>query len=276
MRLNLLPKSAARNVQSRTAFVAMLGLVVLTLAGTLLYSMSVSRTLANYTDEVNSKQVLADQVVATAASADTILAGARIVLTNSELVEQIDNSNGKYPRLYNTLKGYIPAFMRVRSLSAAASGPDQSVVTIQGYLKTFQQYSDVMISLLRFPGCSAVGRSGFGPVTAGDAGPFGYDPENPDRGPIPGWSAVTLTMSITSGDFANLQAPDPRATLQAAGTGSAPAGPTGGGGGGGGGNVAPVPKGGGRPIAPSPTPSPSPTPAPPPSGNMGGMKGGGR
>lgn len=275
MRLNLLPKTAARSVQSRTAFVVMLALVVLTLAGTLLYSVSVSRTLANYTTEVDAKEALAREVVDTAASADTILAGARIVLTNSELVRQIDNSNGKYPRLYNTLKGYIPAFMRVRSLSAAASGPDQSVVTIQGYLKTFQQYSDVMISLLRFPGCSAVGRSGFGPVTAGDAGPFGYDPQNPDRGPIPGWSAVTLTMSITSGDFANLQAPDPRATLQAAGTGAAPAGPGGGAGaGGGGGAVAPVPKGGNRGgAAPSPTPSPTPTP---PSGNMSGLKGGGR
>jgi len=253
----------------------MLALVVLTLAGTLLYSMSVSETLANYQTEVVAKERLAKEIVDTAASADTILASARIVLTNSELVKQIDNSNGKYPRLYNTLKGYIPAFIRVRSLSAAASGPDQSVVTIQGYLKTFQQYSDVMISLLRFPGCSAVGRSGFGPVTAGDAGPFGYDPENPDRGPIPGWSAVTLTMSITSGDFANLQAPDPRATLQAARSGGAPAGP-GTGGGGGGGNVAPVPKGSGGARPPAPTPSPSPTPTPPPKGNMGGLKGGGR
>ncbi len=217
----------------------MLGLVLATLAGTLFYSMSVSKTLANYKDEVAAKEVLAKEVVDTAASADTILAGSKIVLTNSELVKQIDNSNGKYPRLYNTLKSYIPAFMRIRSISAASAGPEQSVVTIQGYLKTFQQYSDVMIALLRFPGCAAVGRSGFGPVTAGDAGPFGYDPANPDRGPIPGWSSVTLTMSITSGPFANLQAPEPRATLQGAGTGSVPAS------GGGGGVPAPAPKGGG-------------------------------
>lgn len=268
MRLNLLPKTAARSVQSRTAFIAMLGLVVATLAGTLLYSMSVSKTLANYKTEVDAKEVQAKEIVDTAASADTILAGSIVVLTNSELVKQIDNSNGKYPRLYNTLKGYIPAFMRIRSLTAASAGPDQSVVTIQGYLKTFQQYSDVMISLLRFPGCAAVGRSGFGPVTAGDAGPFGYDPDNPDRGPIPGWSAVTLTMSITSGDFANLQAPDPRTTLQAAGTGTAPAAP--GGGAPAGGGAAPVPKGGG--VAPSGPPGS----APPSTGNSaigGGLKG---
>lgn len=202
---------------------AMALLVVLTLAGTLFYASQVSKTLANYKEEVAAKEVLAKQVVDTAASADTILANSKIVLTNSELVSQIDNANGRYPRLYNTLKGYIPAFMRVRSLSAASAGPEQSVVTIQGYIKTFQQYSDVMIALLRFPGCSAVGRSGFGPIASGDAGPFGYDPTNPERGPIPGWSSVTLTMSITSGPFANLQAPDPRATLQGAGTGTVPA-----------------------------------------------------
>lgn len=223
----------------------MLGLVLATLVGTLFYSMSVSKTLTNYKDEVAAKEVLAKEVVDTAASADTILAGSKIVLTNSELVKQIDNSNGKYPRLYNTLKSYIPPFVRVRSISAASAGPEQSVVTIQGYLKTFQQYSDVMISLLRFPGCAAVGRSGFGPVTAGDAGPFGYDPANPDRGPIPGWSSVTLTMSITSGPFANLQAPEPRTTLQGAGTGTVP-----GSGGGGGGGAAPVPKGGGLATTP--------------------------
>ena len=228
MKLNLLPKTAARSAQSRTALMVMSLLVVATLAGTMLYASQVSKTLAGYKEEVQAKEVLAKQVVDTAASADTILANSKIVLTNSELVSQIDNSNGKYPRLYNTLKGYIPAFMRVRSISAASGGPDQSVVTIQGYLKTFQQYSDVMIALLRFPGCSAVGRSGFGPVASGDAGPFGYDPANPQRGPIPGWSSVTLTMSITSGPFANLQAPDPRATLQGAGTGTVPA-PAGGG-----------------------------------------------
>lgn len=222
MKLNLLPKTAARSAQSRTAFLLAAAAVVLTLAGSMYYSYITTVTLDGYKEEVAAKQVLADQVVQTAASADTILAGSRIVLTNTDLVREIDSANGAYPRLYNTLKGYIPAFLRVRSLSAASAGPEQSVVTIQGYLKTFQQYSDVMISLLRFPGCSAVGRSGFGPIATGDAGPFGYDPSNPERGPIPGWSSVTLTMSITSGPFANLQAPEPRATLQGAG-GAAPA-----------------------------------------------------
>jgi hypothetical protein len=246
MKLNLLPKTAARSAQARTAMLAAAALVLLTLLGTLFYSWSVAKTLANYQEEVRAKEALAQQVVDTAASADTILAESKIVLTNSELVKNVDGSNGKYPRLYNTLKSYIPAFMRVRSLSAASAGPDQSVVTIQGYLKTFQQYSDVMIALLRFPGCSAVGRSGFGPTAAGDAGPFGYDPDNPQRGPIPGWSSVTLTMSITSGEFANLQAPDPRATLAGAGTGAAPSGT--GGGVGGPTAPAPAPKGGGRPV----------------------------
>ena len=266
MKLNLLPKTAARSAQSRTAVFAMAGLVVATLAGTLLYASQVSKTLAGYQEEVAAKEILAKEVVDTAASADTILAQSKIVLTNTALVNAVDVSNGKYPRLYNTLKGYIPAFMRVRSISAASAGPEQSVVTIQGYLRTFQQYSDVMISLLRFPGCSAVGRSGFGPIAAGDAGPFGYDPDNPQRGPIPGWSSVTLTMSITSGEFANLQAPEPRTTLQGAGTGT-------------------VPNQTGTTPTPGPGPGPGPAPAPNNTGSgatsnagagntlMGGLKG---
>ncbi|MEO7453601.1 MAG: hypothetical protein ABIV13_02425 [Fimbriimonadales bacterium] len=258
MKLNLLPKTAARSAQSRTALMAMAVLVVLTLAGTMLYASQVSKTLAGYKEEVAAKEIIAKQIVDTAASADTILANSKIVLTNFELVKQIDNSNGKYPRLYNTLKGYIPSFIRVRSISAASGGPENSVVTIQGYLKTFQQYSDVMIALLRFPGCSAVGRSGFGPIASGDAGPFGYDPANPERGPIPGWSSVTLTMSITSGPFANLQAPEPRATLAGAGTGAAP-------------------PAGGQPAAGQPPISATTGGAPPSSGGgntlLGGLKG---
>jgi hypothetical protein len=141
-------------------------------------------------------------------------------------------------KLYNELMPYIPQFLRVRSINAASAGATRATVTIQGYLKTFQQYSDVMIALLRFPGCSAVGRSGFAPVATGDSGPFGYNPDAADRGPIPGWTPVTLTMVI---DGRDLQAPDPRSTLQAA-AGPAPSNPSAQGGGGPG----PAPAGGGR------------------------------
>ncbi|MGI8922658.1 MAG: hypothetical protein ACR2HJ_01230 [Fimbriimonadales bacterium] len=220
MKLNLLPKSVAKNVQSKTVFLAMAGLLLATLLGSFLYARKVSGDLQSYIAEANAKQPLAEQVVATSASADKIIADAKTVLTNSALVKEIDVANGKYPRLYNTLRLYLPRFLRVRSISAQSGGPTASVVTIQGYLKTFQQYSDVMIALLRFPGCSAVGRSGFGPVAPGDQGPFGYNPDAAARGPIPGYSAVTLTMAITSGPHANLQAPDARATLSGAVSGA--------------------------------------------------------
>ena len=220
MKLNLLPKSVAKNVQGKTVFWAMVGLVLLTLLGSFLYSKKVSGDLESYITEANAKQPLADQVVQTAASADTIIGDAKTVLTNTALVNAIDSSNGKYPRLYNALLQYIPSFLRVRTLNAQSAGPTMAVVTIDGYLKTFQQYSDSMIALLRFPGCSAVGRSGFGPVASGDVGPFGYNPDVAVRGPMPGYSAVTFTMSITSGPFADLQAPDVRGTL--AGTGGQP------------------------------------------------------
>src|SRR5438477_5445801 len=186
MKLNLLPKSVAKNVQSKGIAIVMLVLVLATLVGAVGYSTKLSGDLESYKREAEAKSPLADKVVQTAASADQIISKAKIVLTNSALVKSIDETNKKYPALYDELRRYIPSFLRVRSVNAASSGPTTTTITIQGYLKTFQQYSDVMIALLRFPGCSAVGRGGFGPVAPGDAGPFGYNPNLSDRGPIPG------------------------------------------------------------------------------------------
>lgn len=213
MKLNLLPKTVAKSVQGRSVMVLMALLVLATAVGSFLYWSRINGELGVLKQEAQAKEPLAQQVVATAAEADSILNGAKIVLTNSELVTAIDRSNMKYPKLYDELLPYIPSFFRMRSITAASAGPTKATVTITGYLKTFQQYADVMIALLRFPNCNAVGRSGFGPVAAGDQGPFGYNPDVPDRGPIPGWSAVTLTMSLEGVD---LQAPEPMTTLRTA------------------------------------------------------------
>jgi hypothetical protein len=216
MKLNLLPKSAARSVQSKKIMWIAAAAVLVSLAGAILYSGKVSGDLASWKQEAEDKMPDAEKVVATAAKADEIMEKAKLVLTNSALVDAIDDANKRYPALYDELKEYIPSFLRVRSLNASSGGAQNAVITIQGYLKTFQQYSDVMIGLLRFPGCSAVGRSGFGPVAAGDEGPFGYNPDVSDRGAIPGWSSVTLTMTVAR----DLRAPDPRPTLAAAGSGA--------------------------------------------------------
>lgn len=231
-------------------FFLMLLLVLLNFAAAWVLKTNTSNQLAALKEEQTLKEQEADKVRRTAAQADEIISSAKIVLTNTALVGQIESANIAYPDLYDEVKEYVPSFFRIRSLTASSGGENATVV-IQGYLRTFQQYSDMMIALLRFPGAVSVGRSGFGPVAPGDEGPFGYNPDTVDRGPVPGWSAVTFTLVVQGRD---LRAPDIQPTLRAAAEGvSTPGVPTpasgsgqGGPGGGRPGSSDPGPSGGGR------------------------------
>lgn len=244
MKLNLLPKSVSKNVASKSTFVMMLLIVLASLVGAFLYNQKLTGDLAGWKAQAESKVASANKVVAVSQEADRIVSEAKITLTNAQLVQAIDAANESYPDLYDELKEYIPSFFRVQSMDAKSTSATAGTVTIRGYLKTFQQYSDVMIALLRFPDATAIGRSGFGPIAEGNEGPFGYNPMVADRGPIPGWSAVTITLNINRA----IQAPNPQPTLQAASSG--------GGGGGGGGTApgGPTPvgseQGGSRPAGP--------------------------
>jgi len=250
MRLNLLPRATRKRTAGMPVFFLMLLLVLLNFAAAWVLKTNTSNELAALKEEQTLKEQEADKVRRTAAQADEIISSAKIVLTNTALVGQIESANIAYPDLYDELMDYVPSFFRVRSLTASSSGENATVV-IQGYMRTFQQYSDMMIALLRFPGAVSVGRSGFGPVAPGDEGPFGYNPDTADRGPIPGWSAVTFTLVVQGRD---LRAPDIQPTLRAAAEGvSTPGVPTpasgssqGGQGGGRPGSSGPGPSGGGR------------------------------
>jgi len=212
MKLNLLPKTVAKGVAAKFAFTVMLLLVIANLAIAFVLNQSYRSRLQSLEDWAASVQPSADRVVQASKEADEIIAGARIVLTNTELVQAMNEANHKYPDLYDELRQYIPAFFRVRTITAASTGANASTVTLVGYLQTFQQYADVVIALLRHPDVIAVGRSGFNPVPPGDEGPFGYNPDSPERGPIPGYSVVTLTLQLQR----DLRAPDPLPTLRAA------------------------------------------------------------
>lgn len=212
MKLNLLPKTVAKGLAAKYAFTVMLILVIANLVIAFVLNQAYRSRLQSLEDWAASVQPSADRVVGASKEADEIIAGAKIVLTNTELVKTMNEANHKYPDLYTELREYIPSFFRVRTITAASTGANVATVTIVGYLQTFQQYADIVISLLRHPDVTAVGRSGFNPVPAGDEGPFGYTPDVPERGPIPGYSVVTLTLQLQR----DLQAPDPLPTLRAA------------------------------------------------------------
>ncbi|MCH8274881.1 MAG: hypothetical protein IH851_08825 [Armatimonadetes bacterium] len=236
MKLNLVPKAVAKDVASRTTFFVVLIAVIASLVGAFALNLNNQGELSKWKGMAEQKKEHADRVVATAAHADDVISEATIILTNTQLVQDIDAANMAYPVLYDGIREYIPSFFRVRTMEAQSTGANAATVTITGYLKTFEQYSDIMIALLRYPRAVGVGRSGFAPVAEGDEGPFDYGPETSERGPIPGWSEVTIIVAVAVGgpDFpTGLQVPDPMPTLQAASRGAAPAGPGAGGGPGG-------------------------------------------
>ena len=248
MKLNLLPKTVSKNVQSKTMLMVMTILVLVSLVGAFMYNRKLNGDLQSYKDESAQLEANAEKVRQTQKHAEEIIADAAIVLTNSSLVNKIDEANKAYPDLYDEVRKHIPSFYRLRSMEAASHGAESCTVTLTGYLKTFQQYSDIMLSLLRMPGLVSIARAGYNPVAPGNEGPFAYNPDNPERGPIPGESEVIITMVVAK----DLTAPDARETLQAAaagggtgGTGGGPGGrnPAGGAGGRTGGPT--TPKGGG-------------------------------
>lgn len=219
MKLNLIPKTAARGAASKTMFTVMLIAVIASLVVAFMYNQSLQGTLQSWKDDTAAMLPSAQEVVRASKEADEIVAKARIVLTNTALYKEIESRNNAYPDLYDEVKQYIPSFFRVNSMQASSSGDTGSMMTISGTLRTFQQYSDVMIALLRCPLVVAIGRAGYGPVPEGDLASFGYSPDFTDRGAIPQWSNVVITLQLNK----DLRAPDPRATLSAAGAG-APAG----------------------------------------------------
>lgn len=239
MKLNLVPKTVAKGVAARNALIVAIVLVVLNLFLALFSHLSHTARLQEWKTTYEQKSVEAQKVVDTANKADEVIRDATIILTNTALVNEIRRANVAYPNLYDEIRGYIPSFFRVRRMEATSSGPGTATVTITGYLKTFEQYSDIMIALLRYPKAIGVGRAGFNPVPSGQEGPFGYSPDVPFRGAAPGWSEVQIFVSVR----ANLQAPNPLPTLQAASSASvAPQAPG-----------APRPAGGAPPAAGTPT-----------------------
>jgi hypothetical protein len=189
MKLNLLPTYVSKEKSTRVAL--LLGVLILIvcvlLAGFLMTKGN--RDLAESQDGLSDLQAQAKKAKDTADAADTVLAKATPLLRNSELAKAMLAHNSVYPDLYDDLRQYIPSFFRVNSMSAAATGPGQSSVTLVGVIDTYQQYADLMLALLRIPGVSSVSREGFTDNLPYVPAPTPEDqfgrPHKPGEGPIP-------------------------------------------------------------------------------------------
>jgi Tfp pilus assembly protein PilN len=186
------------------------------------------------------------------------------VMRNVALANAMVTHNDAYPDLYQDMLRWIPPFYRLTSISAQSMGADQSAVTLTGTLQSYQQYADLMLVLMRNPKAVSVSRSGFqstdlivpslvqadqvgrprlpgeSPIpddplerlaffeSQGAATPQGYtgvgnfgSGTTATRAAMPGESLVTVQIVVNN----NLQTPDPRSTLSAAGGAGGGTGP---------------------------------------------------
>lgn len=276
MKLNLLPTYVSKEKSAKTALVFSVLIAALAILAAVWMRVSSRQSLADAKELARSHMEQAAAAVRTSKEADSIIQSARGIIVNMDLAQAMMTHNAKYPALYDEIRRYVPSFFRVMSMNAAPNGPENCVVTLQGVVRTYQEYADVMLALLRIPDAQAVSRNGYQivdqtvpslieqdqtgrPIRPGEAN----IPDDPvarldyflSRGRQDGFTGVGgfgtdgleprgampdwSEITVTVALKRNLQAPDHRATLAAANTGGAPAPGT----------------------APAPAPAPAPTPS---------------
>jgi len=161
MKLNLLPQSvskagAARGMLAVAVLMAVIGIVLA--VGLTITSRGMLDTAKN---NAISKQQLAADAKATSDQADAQIAAATIITKNQKLAEAMDAHNRKYVDLYRDVLRYVPAYYRLESMRATSVGPNQSTVTMVGYIDSFRQYADLAIALWKIPEATSVARAGY-------------------------------------------------------------------------------------------------------------------
>jgi len=158
MKLNLLPKSAAKARGVGTAWVLSSLLALIGVGGAAFMIQSSQADLAKAQDAAAAALPKATEVVTIAGYADDIIQKATIYQSNTNLVHAMDNNIKKYPNFYDSLKKYIPSFFRVITLSPTPTGAGSTNLTITGIIKDQDQYNDLVLALMRIPGAANIQR----------------------------------------------------------------------------------------------------------------------
>lgn len=166
MKLNLLPTYVTKGKATRTAVIVSILLFLICVG--LAIGMSVTAQARLTADKGVEEQMRprAQAVVDTYDYANQVVNDPKVtqVMRNTALAQAMIAHNAKYPNFYNRFLRYIPPFFRLTSIQATAvSGGDSpsSTVTMTGILKSYQQYADLMLALLRYPDAVSVGRAGY-------------------------------------------------------------------------------------------------------------------
>lgn len=163
MKLNLLPQTVSKERKAKTAWLGFIAMVIIGIGGAtgmVIVSNNAKDAAHASVNEVRSQ---ADQVSATAASADEIIKKAQGVMLNANLARAMIKHNDVYADLYQEIRKYIPPFYRLNHISAVPGGDasTEAIVTLTGTLDSFQQYVDLPLALLQIPNATSVSPSGF-------------------------------------------------------------------------------------------------------------------
>lgn len=163
MKLNLLPKIVDTTSKAKKAFVfSLVAVVASVLAAVWMITTSQSRLEAaqKRLEEVKPDY---DAVVKIAADADAMISSGKVkqVALNAELAAAMKSYNDRYVDLYGYVMPYIPRFFRITSINATPIDDKTCTVTMTGTVRNAQEYADLMLALLRIPGSTSVGRTGF-------------------------------------------------------------------------------------------------------------------
>lgn len=258
MKLNLLPTYVSKEKSAKAAWFIS---AIIAIAGVGL-TFAMMQQSKNAYDQARenavSKQAQAALAVATAKQADTVIAMSHQLIVNIDLAKAMMEHNNDYADLYSDVQSYLPSFFRLTSISATPTDATSCVVTMQGVIRTYQNYADLMLALLRIPDAATVSRNGYQvvdryvpPLTEGDqtaravtfgqpnipdnveerieyfqarSAPTGYVGQGGFGSGEPGLRGSmegwqAVTVSVVLTNR-QIQTPDPRATLRAAATNS--------------------------------------------------------
>jgi hypothetical protein len=163
MKLNLLPTYVSKGKATKTAAVISVLLVFASVACSVMMSVAVNQRLQVDKQVMEDMRLKADNTVKTYDHAKELVDDPKVaqLIRNTGLANAMISHNDVYPNFYNRFLRYIPSFFRLTSIQATPNDKDSSTVTMTGVLKTYQQYADLMLALLRYPNAVSVGRQGF-------------------------------------------------------------------------------------------------------------------
>jgi hypothetical protein len=161
MKLNLLPTYVTKGAQGRSLFFISCAILAASAVGAFFLNASTSAARNKAREEMDAAKVAADAVNARSLAAQTVANVGIEIQRNLDLHDAMQRQNTKYTDFYRMVRQYVPSYMRVNNMAVSPIDENTCQLSITGVMRSYQNYSDACLALLRIPGALQVGRAGF-------------------------------------------------------------------------------------------------------------------